>query len=198
MKSFYFEGNSVEKVGSALETNTKLLSIQLQGNILKRMEGYHTLSNLRTLNLSENQIYKIEGLENCVNLQSLYIARNNLGKGEAGTIAAVEQLIECPSLECVELSKNYLSDPAVIDEVFAKLPNLRVLYLLGNELTSHIKSYRKTLISKLPELRYLDDRPVFEDDRRASHAFNRGGIEEERKERKIMRQEKIDKDEKMH
>ena len=59
-----------------------------------------------------------------------------------------------------------------------------------------IKNYRKSIISALPELKYLDDRPVFDDDRRHAEAFSRGGIEEERKEREKISQEKKEKDEK--
>ncbi len=47
-----------------------------------------------------------------------------------------------------------------------------------------IKNYRKTLIFKIKNLRYLDDRPVFPEERRFVEAFFRGGIEEEREERK--------------
>lgn len=40
------------------------------------------------------------------------------------------------------------------------------------------------MIHELPKLNYLDDRPVFEEDRRYAEAFHRGGIKEERMERK--------------
>jgi dynein assembly factor 1, axonemal len=46
-----------------------------------------------------------------------------------------------------------------------------------------VKSYRKNTIADLPHLRYLDDRPVFEDDRRTSEAFSKGGLDAERAER---------------
>ena len=63
------------------------------------------------------------------------------------------------------------------------MPNLAVLYLSGNDVTKKIKNYRKTLIARLPLLKYLDDRPVFDEDRRFAEAFSRGGLDEERKER---------------
>ena len=44
-------------------------------------------------------------------------------------------------------------------------------------------------------MKYLDDRPVFDDDRRNAEAFARGGLDEERKERALIAQEKKDRDE---
>lgn len=69
------------------------------------------------------------------------------------------------------------------------MPNLGVLYLNGNGFTKKVKNYRKTLIHKIPSLKYLDDRPVFEDERRYVEAFFRGGIEAEREERKLYKKE---------
>jgi dynein assembly factor 1 len=48
------------------------------------------------------------------------------------------------------------------------------------------------LIAKIPTLKYLDDRPVFDDDRRYAEAFARGGLEEERRERDVLKKEKDD------
>ena len=72
------------------------------------------------------------------------------------------------------------------------MPKLAVLYLQGNPVTKSIKNYRKVLITSIPTLKYLDDRPVFEEDRRASEAFCRGGYEEERIERDRIKKEKDD------
>ena len=72
------------------------------------------------------------------------------------------------------------------------MPAIAVIYQQGNPCTKKIKNYRKTYIAKLPTLKYLDDRPVFEDDRIFAEAFNRGGFDEERKERERVRKEKED------
>ena len=42
------------------------------------------------------------------------------------------------------------------------MENLAVLYLHGNDVCKKIQHYRKTIIHRLPKLKYLDDRPVFE------------------------------------
>ena len=52
-----------------------------------------------------------------------------------------------------------------------QLPNLKCLYLQGNPVVSHMKNYRKTMIAALPSLGYLDERPVFEDERRMVTAW---------------------------
>ena len=83
----------------------------LQENLIKKMEGLTTLSNLRTLNLSDNVITKIEGLDQCVLLNSLYLKKNRIGN--AGN-SALEGLLDCPSLECVELANNLIHDETCV------------------------------------------------------------------------------------
>jgi len=66
---------------------------------------------------------------------------------------------------------------------------------MNNPVVKKIKNYRKTVTAKLPKLTYLDDRPVFVEDRRNAEAFARGGIEEERKEREKIKQENNEREE---
>ena len=70
--------------------------------------------------------------------------------------------------------------------ILKQMKSLAVLYLQNNPICKKIPNYRKTLISSLEKLKYLDDRPIFEDDRRYAEAFAEGGLDREREERKIV------------
>jgi len=78
------------------------------------------------------------------------------------------------------------------------MPNLSVLYLLNNTVTSKIKNYRKAVTAELPHLKFLDDRPIFVECRRHAEAWARGGYEEERVERKLIKTERDTEREKCH
>jgi len=52
-----------------------------------------------------------------------------------------------------------------------------------------VRHYRKTMITRLKSLKYLDDRPVFDNERRTAEAWSRGGPEEESAERQRIRDE---------
>ena len=67
------------------------------------------------------------------------------------------------------------------------MPAIGVVYLQGNPIVSTIKQYRKRMISEIKTLAYLDDRPVFELERRCAEAWATGGLEAERNVRKEMK-----------
>ena len=159
-------------------------------NCIKKMDFMSNWRNLRILNLSDNCIERIEGLQG-LNLDTLYLARNRIGHGGLDDIRG---LLECPSLTCLDVQNNAIDDAEALPEVFEKMPELRVLYLLNNKMIKGIKNYRKTMTAKLPKLTYLDDRPVFQEDRRNAEAFARGGVEEERKEREKIKTENKERD----
>lgn len=70
------------------------------------------------------------------------------------------------------------------------LPHASVLYLHGNTLLRGLKRYRQEMIAGLPSLTYLDERPVFAEERRVVEAWARGGEAEESSERNKIREEK--------
>lgn len=138
-------------------------------------------------------IEKVEGLGECTKLDTVHLKRNRLGRFEGGCIESLKGLLDCPTITCLDIQDNHLDDPKILDEILVKMPCLKVLYLMNNPCVKTINGYRKTIITKIPTLTYLDDRPVFEDDRRRAEAWSRGGIEEERLEMKRIKKEKDDK-----
>jgi dynein assembly factor 1 len=189
LKCLYFEGNGCSST-LGLETNTRLFSLMMHENVIEKMEGLTTLVNLRTLNLSDNCIKRIEGLSGCVHLDTLQLKRNRIGNDG---LDDVRGLLECKSLCNLDVAENRIDDKNVVEEIWQQLPELKVLYSQGNPYCKEVSSYRKTMIAKLPPLKYLDDRPVFEEDRRRAEAYARGGIEAEREEMKAIKKEKEDK-----
>lgn len=55
---------------------------------------------------------------------------------------------------------------------------------MGNPVTQKIPSYRKTVISRLHALTFLDDRPVSDEERLQIEAWAKGGLDAEREERR--------------
>jgi dynein assembly factor 1 len=43
------------------------------------------------------------------------------------------------------------------------MPELAVIYMQNNQFNKKIAHYRKTIIHKLPKIKYIDDKPVFDD-----------------------------------
>lgn len=189
MKCVYLEGNGFKKI-EGLEVNVMLRALYLQENVISKMENLSTLVDLRILNLDDNCLTKIEGLSTLVNLDTLQLKRNRIG---AEGISDLEGLLEVPSLSVVDLQENRIDDETCVEEIFVKMPQIAVLYTQGNPFVKKIRSYKKTVISKIPSLKYLDDRPVFDEDRRYAEAFAEGGLDAEREERKKV---KVEKDEK--
>lgn len=187
----WLEGNGLQKIEN-LQPCSHLRQIYLQQNCIKTIENLDGFDELRALNLSENFIQKIEGLSKLPCLETLQLNNNHIT-----TLEDVELLRECPSVHVLELSKCKIEDPAVID-VFESMPNLKLLKLDGNPVVRKIPGYRKTLICRLKKLTYLDDRPVFEEERQTAEAWGRGGVEAEKTERARQRQLKKMKEDQRH
>jgi dynein assembly factor 1 len=197
LKALWLEGNGLTRI-SGLDNQTILRSLFLHENLIDKVEGLSNNIELDSLNLSKNYIKKIENLSQLTKLTSLNLAHNNLSSFES-----IEQLSSIPSIQTIDLQHNKLDDPEVLS-IFASLPDLRVLYLMGNPVVRKIKNYRKTIIAKCKLLKYLDDRPVFDEERRRTDAWakvmdNGGTLDEaqeaERQELLLIRKEKDDYDE---
>jgi|TARA_B100001142_G_scaffold326302_2_gene381535 dynein assembly factor 1, axonemal len=69
--------------------------------------------------------------------------------------------------------------------IFGSMPKLACLYMQGNPIVSLMPQYRKRMISVIPTLTYLDDRPVFLLERLCAEAWANGGLSEEVKARRM-------------
>eukprot|EP00941_MAST-03F_sp_MAST-3F-sp1_P004701 g4701.t1 len=167
LRCLYMEGNGL-KVIEGLEKQVEMRSLFLQENLIEKMEGFDGMPNLDTLNLNQNYISCIENIGHLTKLRTLCVGANRLKSPDD-----IRGLLDCPSISTLDLKNNKLEDSEVLD-IIEQMPNLAVLYLKGNPVVGKTKFYRKTLIARLPRLKYLDERPVFEKDRLRAEAFVRG------------------------
>ena len=185
LKSLYFDNNIFSKIEN-LEKLKELRCLFLQRNKIKKIEGLENLEKLHTLNLSHNEIRKIENLENLKSLENL-----NLGFNELKNKKNIELIIENKKITTFNIENNYLDfEENIIDDVFSKMENLKVLYLKKNPLIKKITNYRKTLISKIKKLTYLDTRPIKVEERRLAEIWFKKGKEGENKEKVKIQNEK--------
>jgi dynein assembly factor 1 len=105
------------------------------------------------LNLSNNNIFTIEGLSELPQLQNLTLTRNYLSN-----FNSLEHLGQCSStLTAVDISDNKIEPD---ERLFDLLPQIKCIYLSGNPLVREIVHYRRTIVGRLPNLLYLDQRAV--------------------------------------
>ncbi|KAF4035894.1 Leucine-rich repeat domain-containing protein [Phytophthora infestans] len=199
LKVLWLEGNGLPRI-EGLEHQTELRTLYLHENLIQQIEGLESQLLLDTLNLSQNQISCIENLGHLKQLSSLALKSNYLT-----TAKDIAHVLELPNLSVLDIQSNRINDTDIVD-ILAQLPNLKVLYLQGNEVVKHIKQYRKTMVYRCRKLKYLDDRPVFDDERRrveawgkaleASNGDMKAAQDAERQEMEAIRREKKERDEK--
>jgi dynein assembly factor 1 len=183
LKALWLNNNQISVIENISHLQ-QLTSLYLQSNMISEITGLDALVNLDTLSLSNNYLTKIRGLQNLRKLRSLEVDHNRLN-----TVEGLQGLLECPSIQILNLTYNLISDEAVLD-VLAGLPDLRVLRIDSNPIAPKMRNYRRVLIQKLTHLTYLDDTPVGPNDRRLAAAWDEGGRTAEMDERRQIRKEK--------
>lgn len=176
VKALWLNNNALTVIEN-LDSLTSLSCLYLQENFIERITGLTALASLETLILSHNYIESIEGLAGCTSLTTLDLDHNNLTSAES-----LAGLAECPSLQVLNLAHNSIAGEGVLDAL-KDLKQLRVLRLEGNPVVRQTSNYRRRLINLLPELRFLDDAPVSDRDRRLANAWSVGGRDAEMEER---------------
>eukprot|EP00192_Tetraselmis_astigmatica_P012865 CAMPEP_0117671370 /NCGR_PEP_ID=MMETSP0804-20121206/13295_1 /TAXON_ID=1074897 /ORGANISM="Tetraselmis astigmatica, Strain CCMP880" /LENGTH=426 /DNA_ID=CAMNT_0005479821 /DNA_START=64 /DNA_END=1344 /DNA_ORIENTATION=+ len=199
-----------------LEPYTAVRALFLEGNALDSLQGIPSLPELRCLFAQQNMIWEIDGLEGLDELDTINLSSNNIGtirnlshlpklrtfictNNRLASVEGIAHLAECKSLSVLDLSNNRIE--GTMEDLLAVLtamPNLTCLYLKGNPIVSQVKNYRKTLICSIKGLAYLDDRPVFELERKCAEGWAANGLEGEREARRLYREAEEEKDRRNH
>jgi dynein assembly factor 1 len=184
LKGLWLESNGLTSLGG-LSHLVELRCLYLHNNLLQEVSGLECLVNLQTLNLSSNSLTHLSGLSTLPSLRTL-----NLSKNAFSTPASIAHLTQCATINTLDLSDNELpggegeeegkGDADTVLHILAHTPALTNLILKGNPVCRTTRHYRKTMLSTLARLVYLDDRPVFEGERAAVSAWVAGGAEGER------------------
>lgn len=186
LKVLYLEGNCISRIEN-LSNKAKLRALYLQENLISKIEGLDYLDSLVTLNLNDNFITTVEGLDRNKELESMQLKRNKIGVNGLSDLLHLTRLKKLSSLD---ISNNFIDgDAEEYIKILEQCPSLAVLYMQNNPICNKISNYRKTLIARLKNLKYLDDRPVFPEDRIFAEAFHFHGIEAERKAREEWKKE---------
>ncbi len=114
-------GNKINKI-QGLDKLIRLKALFLYLNEIKQLEGLLTLSNLEFLDLGSNGIKKMEGLKKLTSIKEIYLYTN--------FIQRLEGVNELKNLSILELKKNYIYSI----EKLIELPKLTYLSLDDNEL----------------------------------------------------------------
>lgn len=166
-KALWLDSNGFDKIEN-LDALVELRCLYLSKNLIKRIDGLECLVNLTILDLSYNHITTLENLSCCPNLQTLNVSHNAIA-----TMSSIEHLMECQSLNNLDITNNRLETDDRFFDIMAGIPKLVALSCNGNEITK-MPSFRKTLLARVPALGYVD-RPVDVQERIFAVAFIEGG-----------------------
>lgn len=193
VRALFLEGNALDSL-QGLPPLPELRCLFAQQNMIWEIDGLEGVEELDTLNLSNNNISCLQRLSHLTKLRTLLITNNRLA-----SVEAIKHVAECQALAVLDLSNNRIDGTKEeLMEVVQAMPNLTCLYLKGNPIVSSIRNYRKSIIAALPGLTYLDDRPVFELERKCAEGWVTGGLEGEREARRKHREAEEEADRRNH
>jgi dynein assembly factor 1 len=170
IKSLHLDNNNIAKI-ECLERMTELKTLHLAGNRIAQIENLEFNVDLRHLNLESNPIRRPANLQSLLKLETLNLASNQIEH-----IDDLSELRVLPSLINIDVSNNSIESAEGVVEFWTELKKLKVLRYHGNPGIRHIEHYRKRIINGLPQLSYMDERPIFPVERKTCLAWAEGGL----------------------
>ncbi|RNF03063.1 putative dynein assembly factor 1, axonemal-like [Trypanosoma rangeli] len=170
----YLNNNAIDSL-EGLYPLQKLHSLYLSNNTLRDCRSLPALPALRLLDVSNNSITSLEGLASALGLETLLAARNR--------VANLQGLEPLDHLINIDVSHNWISQADHALPLLLRKKELRTCMLQGNSFVRTTPSYRKFLIAQIPSLRFLDQYPIFYEERSCAEAYAIGGVELEKAKR---------------
>jgi len=163
---------------------TKLTKLQLDNNIIEKIEGLDCLTNLKWLDLSFNNIEMLDGLSKLSKLEDLTLFNNR--------ISLLENMDSLTNLHVFSIGNNKLDK---LDNLIylRRFENLRTLNLTGNPVCDD-PGYKLFTVAYLSQLVYLDFRLIAEDIRlKANQLYeNKLGELMHNEKQAVLKQQRID------
>lgn len=168
----YIDHNALSDL-SGLAPLTRLDSLYVSCNALASLDSLPLLPSLHTLDVAHNHIASLACLDTAApQLQTLLASHNRL-QGLAG-VQGLTQLLS------LDVADNCIADAEKTGACLrSHRGTLRTLLLRGNEVCRSAPQHRKRTIAAFSALRFLDDYPVFPDERERAEAFVAGGASAE-------------------
>lgn len=153
-----------------LDNLLKLEKLKLDNNMIMKIENLDHLVNIKWLDLSFNHITKIEGLNNLFNLTDLSLYNNQ--------ICEVEGLDFCRKVNILSIGRNLIKNPKQVVDYLRKFTFLQALTVHENPFCKddnniqtsldqpksfHYPPSYDVILANLEKLKYLDYRPIDED-----------------------------------
>ena len=188
LNTLYLDHNKLTAASlAALSSAPLLTALFLHSNHITSLASLPALERLRTLNVSENALTELRGVEQLTSLVTLDASHN--------AIATIEPVHTLSLLRDLLLSHNCIAASSSPTANLTALPALRVLHLHHNPLVTQQPAYRRTLLSQLPSLQWLDERGVREDERVGVEGWKESGMQGEREARGRLLDERREKEE---
>lgn len=170
VKTLHLGNNNIAKI-ECLDRMHDLRCLFLEGNRITVIEGLHNNVELRQLSLEGNAIRCVGNLSHHTKLEQINLAHNTIE-----SLEDISELLQLPCLSNVDVSFNSIQDTEGVVEFWSGLAgSLRLLRYHQNPGVRFVENYRKRLITALPLLGYLDERPVFPVERKGAVAWSTGG-----------------------